>query len=134
MTQSKKQLDELFGSVAHDTPSLERDELHSLLDKKISGTLPSGPLQTSITKDRKRGIITKGLLTMTTIALLLTAFFFFFNPSSATEEKKITRLMTPVSGLEESTAVSDPSSHKTVDPKPEIISKGNDPVVTYLNY
>ena len=56
MTPEKKQLEELFQRVTNDTPSLERDELRSLLEQKTSVLLPMSPLQTSVNnEDRKRG-------------------------------------------------------------------------------
>jgi hypothetical protein len=85
MTQTKKQLDELFKSVASDTPALERDELRLLLEQKASGNPTMEPLQTSITT-RKRGYM-KGIITMSITSILLTAFFLFYSNGSNTNEK-----------------------------------------------
>ena len=96
MTPSKKQLDELFGNVAHDTPSLEHDELRSLLDKKISGALPMGPLQTSITKeDRKRGLYKKGAFIMALTAFFISTFLVLFNNNIIEHKKHTVSITTP---------------------------------------
>ena len=80
MTQMKKQLNDLFKSVASDMPALERDELRSVLDKKASGNASMGPLQTSIIKeDRRRGFAIKGKLIMTFIGVFITAILLFFS-------------------------------------------------------
>src|SRR5579864_8181382 len=82
MTQSKKQLDELFGSVANDTPSLEANELLTLLENKTTGNLGLRPSQILTTKeDRKRGFLYKGVFIMTLIAIAITALLFYHESS-----------------------------------------------------
>ncbi len=88
MTQPKKQLDDLLGSVSHDTPSLKRDELRSLLEQKTSGNLPMSPMQTTIiSEDRRRGFYKKGIIIMTLIGVFFTAMLLLF---STREENKLT--------------------------------------------
>ncbi|MFI5263316.1 MAG: T9SS type A sorting domain-containing protein [Candidatus Kapaibacterium sp.] len=89
MTQKKKQLKDLFQSVEKNTPSLERNELQSLLDKKTSGNLPMGPLQTSvINEDRKRGFIKNRVMIMTFIGAFITAMLLLFSNHEANKSSQ----------------------------------------------
>ncbi len=133
MTQTKKQIDELFGSVASDTPSLVRDELRVLLDKKTSGNLGMGSMQTT-TITRKRGFYKKGIMTMSITAILLTAFFLFYSNGNNTNEKNHLKAEAIGAAEQSITNKSMPGSKIATKEKAEKQFIQNDSVKKYLGF